>query len=834
MLFPEMRFAFILFLVMLFTNGWSHGNPSKILAATKISDQMIIDGVLDENIWQNANPGSDFIQTEPIPGNASVFQTQVYFLYDDNAIYIGARMADPEPKKILKELSIRDQTGNADNFAVFLDPFNSGLHGFLFLVTASGVQLESVVTNHEEDTNWNAVWESAVSQDSAGWYAEFRIPYSSIRFPSAPIQTWNVQFGREIRRIRESSNWSYIDPNIAGWVQQSGKVTNIENITTPVRLSLTPYISGYVNTTHDPHATNDKSTSSTAYSAGLDLKYGINDAFTLDMTLIPDFGQVISDKNVLNLTPFEVFFEENRQFFTEGTELFNKGNIFYSRRIGGQPLHYNSLELRLQTGQKIRQNPETSQLINATKISGRTSKGTGIGFFNSIVDKAYAIVENQDGSTFHIQTNPLTNYNAIVVDQNLKNNSFVSIMNTNVHRFGLDYDANVTGTFFNIKTKDQKYYIEGSGAISQKFFAEQTERGHTYNVSIGKISGIWTYLIAHGLESDKYNPNDMGFLYSPNEKSWYAEGGYTQYKPKNPKRQQVKYSIYSNYTRLYKPNLFSDFNITIDNFIMLKSRFAYGFNTRLEPVKTFDFFEPRTTDFSKFMTWPQNYTLGSFVSSDYRKPFAYDIKFSYRFFNFEKRNSTQITLSPRMRFNDRFSLFINSKISIIHFEPGYVNRQLVDTTIPDLNPEDILFGHRNRLIFDNALTAKYIFNSKMGINLRVRHYWDKVRYQRFGKLADDGFVQFVNYDGSSSDGSPIFDRNVNIFNVDLQYNWRFAPGSDIYFVWKNQIYSSDKAFEKDYLQNLGGVFNSYQSNNFSIRVLYFLDYLYLFPRKENI
>ena len=400
-----MKYSFIAFFALVFIMGWSNGHPAKVMTATKIADQIVIDGVLDEKTWKLTNSGSDFIQTEPTPGNASVFQTQVYFLYDNNAIYIGARMTDPEPQKILKELSIRDQTGNTDNFSVFLDPFNSGLHGFIFLVTASGVQLESIVTNHEDDTNWNAVWESAVSQDSAGWYAEFRIPYSSIRFPSASVQTWNVQFGREIRRFRESSYWSYIDPNIAGWVQQSGKVTNIENIKTPVRLSLTPYISGYVNTTFDPQAVNDKSTSSTAYSAGLDLKYGINDAFTLDMTLIPDFGQVISDKKVLNLTPFEVFFEENRQFFTEGTELFNKGNIFYSRRVGGQPLHYNNLASKLHSGQKFLQNPETSQLINASKISGRTSKGTGIGFFNAIVDKAFAVVENQDGSTIQIQTN---------------------------------------------------------------------------------------------------------------------------------------------------------------------------------------------------------------------------------------------------------------------------------------------------------------------------------------------------------------------------------------------------------------------------------------------
>ena len=147
----------------------------------------------------------DFVQTEPVPGNKATTPTEVSFLYDNNAIYIGARLLDPEPEKILKEFSLRDQTGNADNFSVFFDTYKSGLNGFLFLVTASGVQYEAIVTDNNDDTNWNAVWESAVSQDENGWYVELKIPYSSLRFPSDNIQEWNVQFGRELRRLRESS-----------------------------------------------------------------------------------------------------------------------------------------------------------------------------------------------------------------------------------------------------------------------------------------------------------------------------------------------------------------------------------------------------------------------------------------------------------------------------------------------------------------------------------------------------------------------------------------------------------------------------------------------------
>ena len=267
--------------------------------------------------------------------------------------------------------------------------------------------------------------------------------------------------------------------------------------------------------------------------------------------------------------------------------------------------------------------------------------------------------------------------------------------------------------------------------------------------------------------------------------------------------------------------------------MLWKSRFALGLNTRLEPVNTFDYFEPRTDDFSRFMTWPTNYTAGGFVSSDYRKPFAYDIRMSYRYFDAENRNNTNIVLAPRLRLSDRLSVFTNTSLSIINFEPGYVNKNLSDTPIDGLAADDILFGNRNRLIVDNSITTRYIFNALIGINMRIRHYWDKVRYQQFGRLDKDGFVEVIPYSGLDANGDSIFDRNVNIFNIDFQCNWRFAPGSDVIFVWKNQISNSDKQYERDYLANLGGLFESLQTNSFSVRVLYFLDYLYVFPRKES-
>lgn len=804
--------------------------PDRRLKAFRVHQPIVIDGNLKEDVWAHAESATDFIVTEPVPGATASFPTRVYFLYDDNAVYIGARMLDDEPEKILKELSLRDQIGNADNFRVFFDTYQSGLNGFKFYLTASGVQLEAIVSNHTDDLNWNAIWESDVKIDDQGWTVEIKIPYSSLRFPARDVQEWNVQFGREIRRKREVSYWSPIDPAVPGWVQQSGTVTNIEKIATPVRLSVTPYLSAYLNT-NNPRVDNKPASAETALRAGLDLKYGINDAFTLDMTLIPDFGQVISDKQVLNLGPFEVFFAENRQFFTEGTELFNKGRLFYSRRIGGRPLNYNAAYKQLKPGERVVFNPETTQLINATKVSGRTRSGTGIGAFNAVVAESFAELQDESGASRKVRTNPLTNYNTMVLDQNLKNNSFVTLVNTNVWRQGSDYDANVTGGFFNFKTPSQNYFVSGDAVLSQKYYPEQTELGYTYHLNAGKGGGNWTYEAGHGVESAKYDPNDMGFLYSPNEWYLYGEGAYTNYKPSQEKLQQYSFYASTEYSRLFDPFVYSDFIFEAGTFVLWKSRFAAGLDGRFQPREMHDYFEPRTEDFSKYLSWPKNFTVSGFISTDYRKPVAIDINMSFRDFETDGRTTTTYSISPRFRFNDRLSVIPSASLSLLKKEPGYV---ATASTIPGIGEGDIFMGIRDRVILENIITGRFIFNNNMGINARVRHYWDNVHYLQFGKLNGEGYVDAINYTGTAADGKGAHDRNVNIFNIDMQWNWRFAPGSDLFLVWKNQVFASDNAHELQYARNFNRVLEAPVENSFSMRVIFYLDYLYLFPRKEKV
>lgn len=202
----------------------------------------------------------------------------------------------------------------------------------------------------------------------------------------------------------------------------------------------------------------------------MDVKYGLNESFTLDATLIPDFGQVVSDNLINNLTPFEVRFDENRPFFTEGTELFKKADLFYSRRIGAIPAAYYTVDGLRNRNYTIIENPSVTQLYNAVKLSGRTKNKLGIGVFNAVTAPVHARVrDNLTGKDSTIETEALTNYNVFVLDQALKGRSSITLTNTNVIRSGATRDANVTGLDYNYFTKNNKYQLKISGRYSSIF-----------------------------------------------------------------------------------------------------------------------------------------------------------------------------------------------------------------------------------------------------------------------------------------------------------------------------------------------------------------------------
>ncbi|MFN0215003.1 MAG: DUF5916 domain-containing protein [Saprospiraceae bacterium] len=786
----------------------------KTINATRINEKIILNAKLDEAAWQSAPAATDFVFLWPTPGLPATQRSVVKILYSDAALYVGIQCFDTNPDSIFHRLSKRDELENTDAFSIILDTYRDGQNALQFGVTPDNVQFDSKYSianansnngnNDGEDPAWDAVWQSSATITPEGWVAELEIPYSALRFSKKDVQEWGVNFYRNIRRRGETDSWNEVKPDIAGSLNQMGVLTGIRGIKAPLRLSATPFVAAYANNSYN-QTSGPSSSWSYPWSMGMDLKYGINEAFTLDATVIPDFGQVRSDQNVLNLSPFEVRFNENRAFFTEGTELFNKGGLFYSRRVGAG-----------------------AQLLNATKVSGRTKSGLGIGVFNAIENAEYQII-TEEGKEIREQISPLTNKNIVVFDQNLKHNSSVTLINTNVMRSGAGLDANVTGFLFNLKNKAQSYSLNGKAVLSNRIGAENTERGYNLALNASKSSGNFLWGSEFNLESDTYNPNDLGILFSPNEVSHSAWINYNYYKPWW-KLNNFWSSLWMYNESLYKPWAAwsaTQFGVNLGG--NTRTFHNFGFSGNVAPWGRHDYFEPRNFDFKTYYHVPASANLYTWYNSDHRKRLTYYVEGGVRFFDERNRSSTNIYSGLRWRATDKFTIGIgfgneHSWNNVGGLWSWEIHPEVIGAS--ELPENAVVLGRRKILGFNNSLNASFSFTNKMNIALFARHYWQKAEYSHFYGLDEKGELTASPYTGLSASGEPLNNVAANFFNIDLIYTWRFAPGSDLLLVYKNGIghFDSGYAVNHGYGYNVGHLIDFAGNNNLSFKLLYYIDY----------
>ncbi len=786
----------------------------KTLEAVRIREKISLDAMLEEPGWQSAPAATDFVLLWPASGTPAAQRTVVRVLYDDAALYIGVQCFDTTPDSIFHRLSKRDELDNTDAFSILIDTYRDGQNALQFGVTPDNVQFDSKYSiananddngnSDGEDPAWDAVWRSAARLTADGWVAELEIPYSAIRFPKKEVQDWGVNFYRNIKRRGETDSWNEVKAEISGSLNQMGVLAGLRDIKAPLRLSATPFVAAYANNIYN-QSSGPGSNWSFPWSAGMDIKYGINEAFTLDATVIPDFGQVRSDQNVLNLSPFEVRFSENRAFFTEGTELFNKGGLFYSRRVGAG-----------------------AQLLNATKISGRTKKGFGLGIFNAIENAEYETY-TEEGKQIREQVSPLTNKSIVVFDQNLKNNSSISLINTNVMRSGAGLDANVTGFLFNLKNKAQAYSLNGKAVLSNRIGQENTESGYNIALSAAKTSGNFLWGSDFNLESDQYNPNDLGILFSPNEVSHIAWVNYNYYKPWW-KLNNYWSGLWMYNESLYKP--WAEWSVTKFGFNFggnTRSFHNFGFNGNVTPWGTRDFFEPRNFDYTTYYFVPASLNLYGWYNSDHRKRLTYYAEGGIRFFDEKRRRNTSVYAGLRWRASDKFTIGLGvGNEQQWKNVGGLWSSEIYETVVgaAQLPENAVVLGRRRILGFNNNLNASYTFNNKMNIALYARHYWQKATYSAFFSLNEKGELVTTPYTGLSVSGEPLNNVAANYFNIDLVYTWRFAPGSDLLLVYKNGIghYDTGHAVDHGYGYNVGHLMDFEGANNISFKLLYYLDY----------
>jgi hypothetical protein len=794
----------LVFISFLFFSFWGYAQK-KILQAQLTKENILIDGKIDEPAWKNVTPASDFVMYQPDNGKPipDTQKTEVRVLYNNDAIYIAALLYD-DPNKVLKEISQRDNFGTADLFGVFINGFNDGQQNFQFFVSAADVQGDCIMTDaNGEDYSWDAVWISKAVLNDKGWAVEIKIPYAALRFSGEDKQTWGINFFREIRRERKKYTWNLIDTKIGTFTQQNGNLEGIINIKPPTRLFFMPYASYYLN------ASDGQKTFATL-KGGMDIKYGINDAFTLDAILIPDFGQTKYDDQILNLGPFEQQFNENRAFFTEGTDLFNKGNMFYSRRIGGKP----SIEITLKDDEKIIEEVQNVNLINALKISGRTKKGLGIGILNAITEQTFTTIQDTiSGKTRREVAEPLTNYNVLVLDQRFRKNSSVTLINTNVTRNGHYRDANVTGLAWDLRTKANTYSLSGNVKYSLINNTED-KNGVFSTIRFAETTGNYRYSIGSDYVSKDFDPNDLGINFYTNYYNIYGNGNYRILNPtKVFNTFRVDYDMYTEFNK--ESGKVQENRISTEvKLSTLKNNF-YGAGIDLFPLQSHDYYEPRAEN--RYVIIPRKIELWGSVSTNYNKKFALDLNPFVIFADEEGRMAYGVDAGPRYRFNDKLLMIYSFSFLRRNNNKGYID-DFDDDNI-DSTPETIVFANRNVITYSNSLSGKYALNSAMTINLAVRQYWSYAENKNILELQEDGTLTPY----------PQYTKNKNSsfysWNTDLSYSWWFAPGSQLSVLYRNNGANFERIINKDFKHNIADLLNNQALKHiFSVSVKYFIDY----------
>src|SRR5213596_2356867 len=533
--------------ILLLQSGGVDSSEPPTITAVRVDRAPVVDGRLDDPVWNLAPAVTDFRQTDPDEGAPVSEATAVRVLYDGTAVYVGARLFDTAPARIVRRLARRDASTHSDEFRVFFDSYHDRRTAFEFIVNAAGVKKDVLIGEDGDfdDASWDPVWEAATSVDSLGWTAEIRIPLSQLRFSKAPDQVWGVHFVRWIERKQEQALFPFIGKKENGLVSRFADLEGIRHVGSPKRLELLPYTVGRGTYLEPKDRGNPFERPSSYHSgAGADVKYGVSSSLTLDATLNPDFGQVEVDETFVNLTAFEQFLEEHRPFFVEGTEIFNFGNN------GG----------------------------GAAKLSGRPAGGWSVGVLDALTARERATVFDTAAGTYaRDEVEPPSNYSVGRARRDLDggNTSFgllatamdrwpdspaLDVLPTRAYAGGLDFFRRWGDKTYSLAGSLGRSYIAGDPAAlrqaqrsSNRYYQRPDASSFRYDPTrtslagvsadlyLNKVAGAWRWGIAGSTTSPGFEVNDLGFQKRVDQISAAAALGHRWTRPGKVFRQASAY-----------------------------------------------------------------------------------------------------------------------------------------------------------------------------------------------------------------------------------------------------------------------------------------------------
>lgn len=836
-----------------------------------------IDGHLNEDFWQNGAWETGFTQFEPVAGVAPSQKTEFKIFYDDKNIYVGIKNYDDEPSKIERRLTRRDGF-EGDFCGVHFDSYNDKRTAFVFLVSASGVKNDGIMTldGDNYDDSLDPVWFVKTKLVHDGWHAEMQIPLSQLRFGKGKDLTWGFQVVRKIFRTDEFILWKAIDRDKAGWISQYGEIKGLNNIEARKQIELAPFVVAKMETYEAEEGNPFADGRDLAMDVGLDAKIALTNDIIMDLAINPDFGQVEADPSELNLSAFETFFQEKRPFFIEGTNIthyqitpggnpWGRDNLLYSRRIGRQPQYYPNLN----DGEYI-DFPGYSRILGAAKITGKTKNGWSLGIIESLVNREVADL-SLHGEKAKIEVEPMTNYLVGRLQKDInKGQSIVGGMLTATNRFtdaehlsflatsaytgGVDMIQFFRKKKYFVSTTLVGSYIEGSkSALSElqlsprryfqrpdadylEYDPERTSLfGHGGTLMFGKsaISGF-RFLFNVTWRSPGLELNDIGYMRWGDNVFQFIWGGYEFINPfKGVRQMQINANQWAGWD-FGRTTLFKGLNL---NASVHFSNFWRVFGNYTHDFSNIDNSELRGGP-SLHLPGGGNFNIG-FGSNSTRK-FRVEANYNNGWNNEGHRSSQYFSGEVAYRPLSTLAFQINPSYQISHSNMQYVNEFWVD------DESLYLFADLKQKVFNLVLRIDYNITPDLTIQYYGSPFITGGLYNGYKKITDPDAVEYLNryfeypenrythvldptnevdYYGIDDNGDGIpnlyFDNpdfNFKQFRSNLVARWEYIPGSVLFLVWTQgrTDYQVDGSF--NYLRDLGDLFKVSPSDVFLIKL----------------
>jgi hypothetical protein len=805
--------------------------------AVRVSGEIRMDGMLSERVWQTAPAVTRLLQREPDEGQPAVDSTEVRFAYDEHALYVGARMYSANPSEIRALVTRRDQEGISEFIAVTLDTYYDRRTAYSFGVTPSGVRLDFFhpSDNGDGDSGYDPVWEARARVDSAGWTAEMRIPFNQLRFSPRDEQLWGVNVIRRVPARNEESYWQLIRPHETGWASRMGVLAGISGVAPSRRVELLPYAASgsRIRDVTDPRNPFQDRTETEARVGG-DLKLGLGPNLTLDVTLNPDFGQVEADPAIVNLSAYEVFFDERRPFFNEGADLLNRRGLFYSRRIGAPPPGRAA-------GDYV-ESRSNSTILGAAKLTGRLPSRLSVAGLAAVTDREVVrTFDSTSGSFGRVAVAPRTMYAAASAQQEFgRDASTISALVTAVQRDvapGTPLGSLLARSAYSgiVESRyrwaggayDVNFWLGGTNVrgdssailrqqLSSRRYWQRPDAGHVevdpsrtalqgafFGIGHSKVAGRhWLWDLDYTFESPGFEPNDAGAFGAVDSRFVFGRLRWRETQP-------------SRWYRSYEVGVGSENGWNFDWMRRFNGVFAFA-NTTLPNYWRFnsDYYRARRgmsdrlTRGGPLMATPAEYGVEAELRS-----------------RSGARNGWGVELGTSGDENGGFRRGVELSLSLrpgtqleISFDPEWGQTRDTRQYVMSVGGGPAAtFGRR--YVFaavdlsevSGRIRANYTFTPNLSLETYAQPFAASGRFHRFGQLAAAGSGELLAYgtsgttitrnpDGSHTvtDGGASFDIepldfNVRSFRSNAVLRWEWRPGSTMFLVWQ-QDREGDRAF----------------------------------------